>query len=58
MLTLLGPEIAANIIKNFDQDYVEQLSLEVARLDRVSPEQRETIINEFHDIAVAQDYIY
>ncbi len=57
MLTLLGPEIAANIIKNFDQDYVEQLSLEVARLDRVSPEQRETIINEFHDMAVAQDYI-
>ncbi len=57
MLTLLGPEIAAKIIQNFDQDYVEQLSLEVARLDRVSPEQREAIINEFHDMAVAQDYI-
>jgi len=57
MLTLMGPEVAANIIKHFDEDYVEQLSLEVARLDRISPEQREAIINEFHDMAVAQDYI-
>jgi len=57
ILTLLGPEIAAKVMHHFDEDSVELLSLEVARLDRISPEQREMVINEFHEMAVAQDFI-
>lgn len=57
ILTLLGPEIAAKVMHHFDEDSIELLSLEVARLDRISPEQREMVINEFHEMAVAQDFI-
>lgn len=57
VLMLLGPEIGAQVVQNFDSDQVEQLSLEVARLENVSPEIREVVINEFHELATAQDYI-
>lgn len=57
MLTVLGPEVAAEVIKHFEEDQIELLSLEVARLEKISPEQRENVINEFHEMALAQDFI-
>ncbi len=57
MLMLLGPEFAGEVIRHFDEEQIEHLSLEVARLEKVSPEQREHVINDFHEMALAQDYI-
>jgi len=57
MLMCLGPDSSANVIRHLEEQEVEALTLEVARLDRVSPEQREAVINEFHELAVAQDFI-
>lgn len=57
MLMVIGPELAGPVLRNFPDDLTEQLSLEVARLDRVTPEQREEIINEFYELALAQDFI-
>ncbi len=57
MLMCLGPDSSANVIRHLEEDQVEALTLEVARLDRVSPEQREAVITEFHELAVAQDFI-
>ncbi|MBL8087811.1 MAG: flagellar motor switch protein FliG [Chthonomonas sp.] len=56
MLTLLG-ESAADVIKHFDEEQVEALSVEIARLEKVTTEQREQVITEFHEMAMAQDYI-
>jgi len=57
ILAVLGPDIASEVIRFFSEEQIEQLSLEVARLDRVSPELRATIVEEFHDMAQAQDFI-
>ena len=57
ILMVIGPDLAAEVIKNFDPDTIELLSLEVARLEKVTPEQREQVIDEFHEMAIAQDYI-
>lgn len=57
MLMCLGPDYSANVIRHLEEEQVEALTLEVARLDRVSPEQREAVIAEFHELAVAQDFI-
>ncbi len=57
MLMVIGPDLAGAVLKSFPEDQIEQLSLEVARLDRVTPEQRENVINEFYEIAIAQDFI-
>jgi len=57
VLMLLGPDIAAQVVQNFDTEQIEHLSLEVARLENVPPDIREVVINEFHELATAQDYI-
>lgn len=57
MLMALGPETAGKVIRHLDEEQTEILSLELARLDRVSPEQRTSVIQEFYEIAIAQDYI-
>lgn len=57
MLMCLGPEVASSVLKSLNEQEVEALTLEVARLDRVTPDQREAVINEFYDLAVAQDFI-
>ena len=57
VLMVLGPEISGKVVRHFDEDQTEQLSLELARLDKITPEQREHIIQEFYEVALAQDFI-
>jgi len=57
ILMCLGPELSGKVIRHFDEEHIEQLTLEVARLDKVSSEQREAVIGEFYDLALAQEYI-
>ncbi len=57
VLMVLGPEISGKIVRHFTDDQTEQLSLELARLDKITPEQREHIIQEFYEVALAQDFI-
>lgn len=57
MLMSLGPEIAGKVVRHLDEEHTEILSLELARLDKVTPEQRASVIQEFFEVAVAQDYI-
>jgi flagellar motor switch protein FliG len=57
ILMFLGPELAGKVVKNLDEDMVESLTLELARVDKVTPEQREQIIAEFYESAIAQEFI-
>ncbi len=57
MLTLLGAEAASSVLTHLNDEHIELLSLEIARLERVTPEMREGIINEFHQMATAQEYV-
>ncbi|MCE9557683.1 MAG: flagellar motor switch protein FliG, partial [Armatimonadetes bacterium] len=57
LLTTLGADAASNVVKHMTDDQIEIMSLELARLDKIKPEQRETVIMEFHSLATAQDYI-
>jgi len=57
MLMCMGSDAAGHVIRHLAEEEVEALTLEVARLDRVAPEHRENVINEFHELAIAQDFI-
>lgn len=57
LLMSLGPELAGSVIRHLDEDYTELLSLELAKLERITPEQRELVIQEFYEFAVSQDFI-
>jgi flagellar motor switch protein FliG len=57
VMVALGSEASSQILKNLDEHEVERLSTEIARLDNVTPEIREAVLEEFHNIAIAQQYV-
>ena len=57
LLISLGPEVSASVYKHLNEEEIERLTLEISSVKRVEPEIKEEIIEEFHNIALAQDYI-
>lgn len=57
LLISLGPDVAAQVYKQLSTDEVEQLTMEIANLRKIDLEQREGVVREFHDIALAREYI-
>ncbi len=57
LLVSLGPEISSVIFKHLKEEEIEDLTLEIASLKRVQPEQRDSVIEEFHDLVVAREYL-
>lgn len=57
LLISLGPEVSAAVYKHLNEEEIERLTLEISSVKRVEPEIKEEIIEEFHTIALAQDYI-
>lgn len=57
MIVAMGPDVAGKVLRHLDEDEVEQITLEIARMGKIPPEVREAIIEEFHDLCVAQEYI-
>jgi flagellar motor switch protein FliG len=57
LLISLGPEISAQIFKHLKDDEIEQLTLEIANIRKVTTEEKDSILGEFHDLLVAKEYI-
>ncbi len=58
LLVVLGPQAATEILKNMpDDDMVELITLEIANLNKVSPEILDSILEEFHAIFQASNYL-
>jgi len=57
LLVALGPEWAGRVYQYLTPDEVENLTVEIARMGKVSPDVRESIVEEFHELCVAQEFI-
>jgi flagellar motor switch protein FliG len=57
LLVALGPDPTAKIFKHLREDDIESLTLDVARLGRVTPEIRRQVVAEFHEMCLAQEVI-
>jgi flagellar motor switch protein FliG len=57
LLISLGPEVSAQVFKHLREDEIEQLTLEIANVRRVDNDEKDRILSEFHQIAVAKDVI-
>ncbi len=57
LLITLGPERSAQIFKHLKEDEIEQLTLEIANIRSVSPQDKNKILEEFYQICLAQEYI-
>ncbi len=57
ILAVMGPEFASGVVQHLSQDQVEALSLEIARMERVTPEVKARVVDEFHEMVTASDFI-
>jgi flagellar motor switch protein FliG len=57
LLVAMGTQASGQILKQLTHDEVEMLTLEIARMGKVNPEMRESIIEEFHELCLAQEFI-
>ena len=57
LLIALGPDMSSQIFKRLHDDEIEQLTLEIANTNSVSPGTKEEVLNEFYEVCLAQQYI-
>lgn len=57
LIAAVGPQKAAEIYKHLKDEEIEELTLEIANLRKIPPEVRDQVIEEFHQICLAQEYI-
>jgi flagellar motor switch protein FliG len=57
LLISLGPDVSASIYKHLSEEEIEKLTLEISAVKKVDSDTKEDILDEFHNLALAQDYI-
>lgn len=57
LMIALGPENSAQVVKHLSDAEIEQLTLEMANVRKISSEQRDVVVEEFHQMCIANDYI-
>ena len=57
LLACLGPGPASRILSVMNQEEIEQLTINLAGLGAIEPEVREAVVEEFHQMMVANRYV-
>ncbi|MBA2870803.1 flagellar motor switch protein FliG [Anoxybacillus calidus] len=57
LLISLGPDVSASVYKHLSEEEIEKLTLEISNVRQVEVQEKEAVLEEFHQIALAQDYI-
>jgi len=56
-MVILGDHVSAEILKQLEEDEVEEIGREVARMSSITTEQAESVLEEFYEMTVAHDYV-
>ncbi len=57
LLIVLGEQASADLLQQLSEEDVQKVSREVAKITAISAEQAEQVLNEFHHITTAGDYV-
>jgi flagellar motor switch protein FliG len=57
LLIVLGEQASAALLQQLSEEDVQKVSREVAKITAISPEQAETVLEEFHNISNAGDHV-
>lgn len=57
LLISLGPEKSAKVFSQLHEDEVEELTLEIANMRKINPEDKEKVLEEFYQVCLAQEFI-
>ena len=53
----VGPDVASQIMKVLSDSEVDTVTYEIARLDKITVEDKEKVLQEFQELMMAQDFI-
>lgn len=57
LLVILGDQVGPEILKQLDEEEVQLVSREVARMSAITSEQAENILEEFYEMTLAREYV-
>lgn len=57
LMISLGPEKSAQIFSHLGEDEIEELTLEIANMRKIDGKDKESIMEEFYQICLAQEFI-
>ncbi len=57
LLVTLGEESSAEVLKHFSEDEIGLIARAIARAPNISSQQAETVLDEFHKMTIAQDFV-
>ncbi|MFD1360336.1 flagellar motor switch protein FliG [Lentibacillus salinarum] len=57
LLISLGPDVSAQVYKHLSAEEIETLSLEISSVRKVEADIKDDVLDQFHQIALAQEYI-
>ncbi|RXY99274.1 flagellar motor switch protein FliG [Fictibacillus sp. S7] len=57
LMISMGPDAAAQIYKHLHEEEIERLTLQISQIRKVDAEVKEVILEQFHHLALAQNYI-
>jgi flagellar motor switch protein FliG len=57
LLIALGPEVSSQVFKHLSDEEIEDLTLEIANVRKIDSQIKNDILFEFHQLALAQDFI-
>jgi len=56
-LLAVGPEVSSEIMKRLSEAEVDTITYEIARLEKITSEDKEMILQEFQELMMAQEFI-
>ncbi len=56
-LVSLGSDVSAEVFKHLREDEIEQMTFEIARLDKIEPDDKDRVLQEFQEMMMAQEFI-
>lgn len=57
VLVMIGDEASSALLRELDPSEVDEISREIARVQALTPEEAEGVLEEFHQMVTARDYV-
>ncbi|MGD1092204.1 MAG: flagellar motor switch protein FliG [Bryobacteraceae bacterium] len=57
LMVMIGDEASSSILREMDEDEVQEISKEIARVKSLTAEEAEGVLEEFYQMTVAHDYV-
>ncbi len=57
LMIMIGPEASSSLFRELDEDEVQAISAEIARVQMLTPEESEGVLEEFYQMSMARDYV-